>query len=352
MALSGNPVAVSATDFGKNVTLGSTNDVEDFNNMDQVTVDLILPAYNEVESLPLLLERIAEVFDPELNPSMRLAAVIIVDDGSTDGTRDLRPMDRRVEMVHLSRNFSKEAAILAGLDRSSADYAVVMDADGQHSPQDAAKLVRTAVQNGVEQVVGVRDRTLDPKFRAFASRLYYTIARRLLGVRLSDGSGDFRAISKKVVKAVCALRESDRFSKGIFEWVGFSSQQVTIQTAPRIGGKSKFTIRSLAALASSSLFAFNDGLLRRLMWLGLVSVAISTGLLVPVAWSILSGAEAPDGFLTLAGLQFLLAGTQVLLLSLVGEYISRTHRQGRHRPVYLIDEVSCGEAMSDQDGEA
>jgi|GEM_PF-1598541 len=318
----------------------------------QLSVEIVLPAYNEMGSLPSLINSIFEEFDGAIGTPVDLTSIVIVNDGSDDGLRTYQPSDSRVKIVHLSRNFGKESAILAGLDNSSADYVIIMDADGQHRPCDALRLVTTAVQHSVEQVVGLRDRSIDPRMRVFLSRGYYWLAGKVLGVKVMDGAGDFRAMSRKVVDAVCLMRENDRFSKGLYEWVGFSALELEIRTAPRISGESKFSFRSLLRLASSSLFGFNDGLLRRLMWLGLLSVTISAGLLIPVFWSLISGAGAPDGFLTLAGLQFLLAGTQVLLLSLVGEYIARTHRQGRQRPVYLIDEVSCGEAMSDQDGEA
>lgn len=307
----------------------------------QVTLDIVLPALNEFENLKVVVAELFDEFrggDHDQN-AVALSSIIVVDDGSTDALQGWQPTNSAVSVIHLSRNFGKEAAMLAGLDFSTADYVMLMDADGQHRVSDARRLIDTAISEDVNQVVGIRDRSDDPLIRKVLSRLFFALSARLFGVKSTDGAGDFRVLSRKVVSTICQLREVDRYSKGIFEWVGFSSREIPIKTDDRLSGTSKFTFRRLFALAISGLFAFNDGLLRRLMWLGLISVMVSLGLLVPVLWNTVLGSSTPDGFLTLVGLQFLLAGTQVLLLSLVGEYVARTHRQGRGRPVYIIDEI-------------
>jgi glycosyltransferase involved in cell wall biosynthesis len=302
-------------------------------------LSVVVPCFNEVS----VIEQFVDTLESQLAPLGMTYEVVMVDDGSSDGTLD------RMRIIHaerpafrflaLSRNFGKEGAMLAGLTEARGDAVAIMDADLQHPPELLGGMVEV-LDSGFEQVVARRDRTGDPWLRTVTSRIYYRVVNRLIDVELQDGAGDYRVLSRPAVRALLTLRESNRFSKGLFAWIGFRTTYVNYRNAPRQGGESKWGLRSLFNYGINSLIAFNDKPLRMAIHLGLLITAVAVGYgLWVVADAAVSGNSVP-GYVTLICAVVGLGGLQMILLGVIGEYLGRIYRETKARPSYIVRERS------------
>ncbi len=290
-------------------------------------LSVVVPCFNEAGSLRRLYDEVMAVA-PSLASSVEL---VLVDDGSSDATlavaSRLAAGDPRVRVVGFSRNFGKEAAMLAGLRSARGDAVVVMDADLQHPPALLPRLVE-AFLDGHDQVVARRTRVGDSWGRRVVSRAYYTVVNRFADVRLQDGVGDFRLMSRPVVDAVLALGEANRFSKGLFSWVGFDTVCVDYDNVVRREGGSRWGRGALVDYGVDGLVSFNSKPLRVGIWLGLAAVLVSAGY---VLWLLVRylrvGVEMP-GYLTTIAVIVGLGGVQLVFLGIIGEYIGRIYAEG------------------------
>ncbi|GAA3533636.1 hypothetical protein AFL01nite_21610 [Aeromicrobium flavum] len=307
----------------------------------QPQVAVVVPCFDE----GAVVDRLVEALVPVLASTGRTFEVILVDDGSRDDTLErMRALSHAHEQVHytaLSRNFGKEAAMLAGMSRSRADVTVLMDADLQHPP-DLIPSMLALVDAGHDQVVARRDRTGDPAVRTALSRLYYRLVNRLIDVRIQDGVGDFRALSRPAVRAMLSLGETNRFSKGLFAWVGFPTTHIHYRNAPRVGGESKWGSRSLFNYGLDSIISFNSKPLRLAIHLGmLISVlAVLYGLWVGIDSAI--HRNPVPGYTTLLCAILGLGGLQIMMLGVLGEYLGRIYMETKQRPHFLVREVDGG----------
>jgi polyisoprenyl-phosphate glycosyltransferase len=268
--------------------------------------------------------------------------VIYVDDGSTDETmrvlRDLAQSDPHVHYLSLSRHFGKEAAMLAGLGRAGGDAVVVMDADLQHPPALIKQMV-AEYENGFDQVIARRDRFGEPLGRRMSTRVYYWIAKRLADVPVRDGVGDFRLLSRRAVDALLSLGEYNRFSKGLFSWIGFEAVEIPYENVAAPGRKSRWTFSRLVNYAIDSVISFNDRPLRVSMYLGLITTAVA--LLysaVVILRAIVSGVDLP-GYVTLVTSVLVIGGVQLVFLGVLGEYLGKVFYEVKRRPHYLVKET-------------
>ncbi|TDE15903.1 glycosyltransferase family 2 protein [Jiangella asiatica] len=298
---------------------------------------IVVPCYGEADGLPILYARLAatsEMAETDME-------FVFVDDGSTDDTpavlRKLAESDSRVKYIALSRNFGKEAAMLAGLRAARGDAVVIMDADLQHPPELIPKLLEEHLA-GADQVVARRDRTNDPLFRRNLSRLYFRAVNSVVDVRLADGEGDFRLLSRRALDALLSLTEHNRFSKGLFAWIGFPVTVVPFKSGIREHGSSSWSLGSLVNYGVDGVLSFNIKPLRSAIHAGILLVI---GSAVYLAWQIINalmvGVDTP-GYLTLIAAIIGLGGAQMIVLGIIGEYVGRIFLETKRRPHFIVKE--------------
>lgn len=306
-----------------------------------------MPCFDEEESLESLHDAVLAA--TAAIPGCEVEFVYI-DDGSGDGTlpvlRRLAARDRLVRYTSFSRNFGKEAAMLAGLRRATGDAVVILDADLQHPPRLLPEMLGLYHQ-GYDQVVACRDRRGEHPVRRMTAHLFYRAVNRWIDVRLDDGAGDFRLLSRRAVDAILAMPEYNRFAKGLFSWIGFPTAVLPFAHEQRRTGVSKWTVRRLFNYALDGLLSFNDKPLRAAVYGGLLLtlVAVTYSLWV-VANAVISGVQVP-GYTTIIVAVIGMGGFQAVLLGLIGEYVGRIYHETKRRPHFLIKEVESSRPETD-----
>jgi polyisoprenyl-phosphate glycosyltransferase len=301
------------------------------------TVDLsvVVPVFNESESIPLFVERVVPVLD---GLDVDSYEIIFVDDGSVDGTwRVLRELAHpSVRRLRLSRNFGKEAALTAGLDGSRGQAVVVMDVDLQDPPELIPEFLRLW-REGYDVVYGARaDRRSDEFRKRITSGAFYRLFNALSDDPIPVDAGDFRLMDRAVVEAVRIMPERSRFMKGILAWPGFATASVPYARPPRQAGTTKFRYRRLWTFALDGLFNFSSKPLRVWTYFGLTVMTIGFLFLLLVLVLALTGQRTPSGYVSLLGVVTTLSGVQILGMGIIGEYLSRVFIEVKARPVYLL----------------
>jgi len=296
---------------------------------------VVVPLWNEQDVLPRFTERLFRVLD-----ALDLQAeVVFVDDGSTDGTAQLLDRlaaeDRRVCVIHLSRNFGHQAAITAGLDAASGDAVVVMDGDLQDPPEVIPDLV-ACWRRGFEVVHAVRAHRHDPRVKRFLAFGFYRIHRRLSEVDAPMDAGDFRLIDRKAVEAFRLMRERSRYVRGMFAWVGFRQTTVEFDRDERAAGTAKYSLRRSARLALDGIVSFSDVPLRVSLVAGVV---VSLASFAVGLWAIalkLTGAFVVPGWVSLLTPIMFVLGVQLVVLGMMGLYLGRMYEEVKRRPLYVV----------------
>lgn len=301
-------------------------------------LSVVVPCFNEAAVIERFHSAVAEV----LGPCGLDYEICYVDDGSTDRTRDiiggLGVADRRVRYAVLSRNFGKEAAMLAGLRMSRGQAVILMDADLQHPPGLIPRMLELH-RRGYDQVVPRRNREGEGTARTVLSRGYYALVRRLMDVDVLDGAGDFRLLSRQAVDTVLSLPEANRFSKGIFSWIGFTTATFTYRNAQRLAGTSKWGSRRLLNYGIDGLLSFNNRPLRLAIYAGFwcfLSALVYAGW---VAFDVALHGAAVPGYATLLMAVVGLGGIQLITLGIIGEYVGRIYHEVKRRPSFVIRET-------------
>ncbi|BDM66903.1 MULTISPECIES: glycosyltransferase family 2 protein [Streptomyces] len=307
-------------------------------------LSIVVPCYNEEAVLARFDEAVRAVL-ARLGVAHELC---YVDDGSTDGTlarlRGLAQQHRgTTRYLSFSRNFGKEPAMLAGLRAATGDAVILMDADLQHPPDLIEKML-DLYQLGHDQVVARRSRDGERRLRSALSRCYYRAVNTWVDVELADGVGDFRLLSRKAVDALLALPEYNRFSKGLFSWIGFDTVTFDYRNAVREAGETKWRLGALVNYGIDGMLSFNSRPLRLAIYagLGLAGLAALYTLWI-VAAAVVGGVTAP-GYVTLVAIIVGLGGLQMVMLGLIGEYIGRIYHEAKRRPHYLVKEGNAAEA--------
>lgn len=305
-------------------------------------LSVVVPCYNEVDNIA----RLVATLKAELGPlSGEDYEVLLVDDGSSDGTlaalRVAAAADPRFRYVALSRNFGKEAAMLAGLSHSRGDAVALLDADLQHPPELLGRML-PLLDQGYQQVVARRTRDGDSAPRTLMARLYYRLINRLVDVELEDGVGDFRVLDRRAVRALLTLGESNRFSKGLFSWIGFETATVDYRNVAREAGATKWRMRDLLDYGIDGILSFNTRPLRLAIWAGVLFTAVAFAYAVWVlVEAILHGNSVP-GYVTIICAVVGMGGVQMVLLGVIGEYLGRIYLETKRRPHFLVRESSDG----------
>ena len=300
-------------------------------------ISVVVPCYDEEEVLSETHTRLTRALESIVGDH----EILYVDDGSRDATgsilRSLAAADPRVRVLVLSRNFGHQLAITAGLDHARGDAVVVIDADLQDPPEAIPAMV-AKWREGNEVVYGTRtDRRGETALRLGATRFYYGLLRRLSGIEMPSESGDFRLLDRRVVEALRAMPERDRYLRGMVSWIGYRQVSLPYVREARLAGRSHYSLRKLARLGLDGITGFSTRPIRVVTWLGVfLSVIATVAILAAVAFRL--AGKAVDGWTFASFGLALLGGIQLASLGLVGEYIGQIYREVKHRPTYLLAE--------------
>lgn len=300
-------------------------------------VSVLVPCYNEEASLPLLYAELAKLMDEQKGYEWE---VLLVNDGSKDHTleiiQELRAKDPRISYVDLSRNFGKENAMLAGFDYVTGDCMVIMDADLQHPPSLIPQMLAYWEQGYEDVYAKRRDRGRESWLRKTFSLMFYAILERSTRFEILKNVGDFRLLDRCCIDALKRLRESERYTKGMFCWIGFRKKEIIFDCGERVAGKSNWNFFSLFNLAIEGITSFTTSPLRFSTVLGLL-IAFGAFLLMLyyVAKTLIYG-DPIQGFPTLITVILFLGGIQLISIGIIGEYLGRIFNEAKHRPVYLV----------------
>jgi len=303
-------------------------------------ISVIIPCYNEEASLGGLFSALIELMNSNNSYNWE---ILMVNDGSRDGTMDrikeMRSKDARFCYINLSRNFGKENALLAGIDYASGDCAVIMDADLQHPPHIVPQMIEKW-ESGFFDVYGKRmSRGKESIFRKSSTSLYYRLIKNSARFDVLPNVGDFRLLDRKCIDALKQLRETERYTKGMFAWIGFEKTYIEFETEDRIAGESHMSIKSLLNLAINGITSYTVAPLKWSIYLGLI-VSLSAFLfMIYVLIKTVFFGDPVAGYPTMMIVVLLLGGIQLLSLGILGEYLGKIFYESKRRPVYIASEI-------------
>lgn len=302
-------------------------------------VSFVVPCYNEQDNIFHFYNEITSA----LTHHAYEYELILVNDGSRDETiekiKELAVRDHRVIYISFSRNFGKESAMLAGLTYSAGDAVIIMDADLQHPPSLIPEMIEGYLE-GYDQVIAKRTRTGDDFSKTFISKLYYRLMNGFIDVQLTDGIGDFRLLSRRAVHSLLKLQEYNRFSKGLFSWIGYKEKIIQYENVVRNQGESKWSFSKLLNYGIDGVISFNNKPLRLSIYLGLFITIVSLFYVLATFIKIIAtGVDVPGYFTTMSSI-LVIGGIQLTFLGIIGEYIGRIYYETKKRPHFIIDETN------------
>ena len=307
-----------------------------------MTISIIVPCFNEEESLPLFyaeMEKIKQQIKEEFE-------YIFVNDGSKDRTlqvlRDLNQTDRNVHYLSFSRNFGKEAALYAGLQHATGDYVTVMDADLQDPPALLIQMKNMLDENAELDCVGTRRTTREgePLIRSFFAKMFYKLINKISQVEMVDGARDFRLMRRQMVDAVLEVSEYNRFSKGIFAWVGFKTEYLEYKNVERVAGQTSWNFWQLFNYSLEGIINFSDAPLTIAFVGGVVACLLAFFLIIIVIIRTLIFGDPTSGWPSMISIILFLGGFQLLTIGILGKYIGKIFMETKKRPIYVIKERS------------
>ncbi len=310
--------------------------------MNKKLISVVVPCYNEAEALPFFFTELEKVIAQM--PDYDFEA-IYVNDGSKDATLDIlrerAAVDPRTRYVSFSRNFGKEAGMLAGLRSTKGDYAVIMDADLQDPPSLLPQMMSILQEKKCDSVATRRgDRKGEPPIRSFFARCFYGIVNKISNVRLVPGARDYRLMSRRMVDAVLSLCEYNRFSKGIFEWVGFKTEWISFENVERVAGKTKWSFWGLFRYSLDCIVAFSTAPLAISSLSGILMFMLSiVGALTIIIRKIVDSGSSVSGWASMLCVILFVGGLQLLCIGVLGQYLSKTYMETKRRPDYIVAET-------------
>lgn len=312
-------------------------------------VSILVPAYNEEEVLYALYDRLENVMNKLSNYGFE---VLLINDGSKDNTlnilRELRKRDERICYINLSRNYGKETAMIAGLDYVTGDCCIILDADLQDPPELIEEMLKYWEEGYDDVYAKRRSRAGESFMKKFTSSLFYKTLQRSTRIPIQKNTGDFRLLDRRCVDALRKFRESERYTKGMFSWIGFNKKEILFDRDPRIAGTTKWNYWKLIDLAIEGITSFTTKPLRISSFLGIIiSLCAFIYIVIIIARTLLMG-EAVKGYPSLMAVILFLGGVQLLSLGVIGEYIGRIFNETKRRPLYFVEEYN-GEKVRDFD---
>lgn len=305
----------------------------------KMKLSVVVPCYNEGKGLPLFYEEVTK----ELKKIKIDYELVFVDDGSKDNTlevlREFYEKSKKVKVVSFSRNFWKESAMLAGLEHSTGDYVVIMDADLQDPPHLLVNMLDILEKEEYDCVATYRaTRTGESPIKSFGARTFYKLINKLTNIKVVDGARDYRMMTRKMVDALLQLKEYHRFSKGLFVWVGFKTKYLEYENIERKEGKSKINVWRLTKYAIEGIVSFSTAPLRLATVLGSLVSLTSFIYLIYIFFNTLINGNPTSGWTSIVCIVLFLGGIQLIALGIIGEYLARTYEQVKQRPNYIVKE--------------
>ena len=309
-------------------------------------ISILIPCYNEEKSLPLLYPELVKLMEGNKAYDWEL---MFVNDGSTDGTlaalQQLRQQDSRVNYVDLSRNFGKEAAMLAGFDYVTGDCMVIIDADLQHPPTLIPEMIKHWEAGYDDVYAKRRSRGKESWLRRHLSLLFYKLLQSSSRFDVLQNVGDFRLLDRKCINALKRMRESERYTKGMYSWIGFNKKEVEFDQGDRLAGDSSWNFRRLFSFALDGITSFTNAPLRISTMMGFVVSVCAFLYMIYVFCKALIYGDPVQGYPTLVILVLFLGGIQLLSLGIIGEYIGRIYNETKNRPDYIVRQFNGEDAL-------
>lgn len=304
-------------------------------------LSVIVPCYNEEESVALFYEELTKN-DPFFSEKEIELELLYIDDGSKDGTvrevKKLREKDKRVHLISFSRNFGKEAAMYAGLEKSQGDYAVMMDVDLQDPPSLLPEMF-AALEEGYDSVATRRvNRKGEPPIRSFFARRFYSLMKKISKTEMMDGARDYRLMTRQMVDAILSMQEYNRFTKGIFGWVGFRTKWLEFENVERAKGETKWSFWKLLMYSFDGIVAFSTAPLLISSVMGVLFCVLAFAMIVFVIVRKLIFGDPVSGWPSLVCIILLTSGIQFFCTGILGQYLAKTYMEVKHRPIYLVRE--------------
>ena len=303
-------------------------------------ISIVVPAYNEEKAIPLFFNEIEKV-------SQKIGLefeYIFVNDGSKDNTlqvlKSLHQDHQNVHYIDFSRNFGKEAALLAGLEQSKGDFVAVMDADLQDPPELLEEMY-SLLLTGEYDVVGTRRVTRDgePAIRSFLARLFYLMINKISSTEMIDGARDFRLMTRQVVASILELKEYNRFSKGIFSWVGYKTKYLEYKNRQRVAGETSWSFWGLLKYSIEGIINFSNAPLQIATYSGILSSLAAVIFIIVIVIRTIVYGDPVSGWPSLVSIVLLVGGMQLFALGIIGQYIGKIYLETKKRPSYIIKEM-------------
>lgn len=303
-------------------------------------ISVIVPCFNEQEAVPYFYPEIDKVSRKMDNFDFEF---LFVDDGSADQTlsilRDLARKDSRVRYLSFSRNFGKEAAIYAGLEHAKGDYVVLMDADLQDPPALLPSMMDAIQKEGYDSAATRRvDRKGEPQIRSWFARLFYQLVNKISDTDIVDGARDYRLMKRKMVDTILSMPEYNRFSKGIFGWIGYRNKWIEYENVERAVGETKWSFWKLFLYALEGITAFSVAPLQIASVFGLLFSLMAFVMILVIVFRTLFFGDPVAGWPSLVCIIMLIGGIQLLSIGILGQYLAKTYLETKHRPIYILEE--------------
>lgn len=308
-------------------------------------ISVIVPCYNEEEALPHYYEAMAKVMGEMADMAFEL---LFINDGSTDGTqaviKAIAERDDRVRYLSFSRNFGKEAAMYAGFEHCQGDYICLMDADLQDPPALLPEMLSAIVDEGYDSAATRRvSRKGEPAVRSFFARQFYKIMNHISKTEIMDGARDYRLMTRQFMTALLSLKEYNRFSKGLFGWVGFETKWIEFENVERVAGESKWSFWKLLLYSIDGIVAFSTMPLAIASVVGLLMFVLAIIFIIFIVVRTLLFKDPVAGWPSMICIITLIGGIQLFCIGILGEYLSKTYLETKGRPVYIVKEGNCGQ---------
>ena len=305
---------------------------------------IVVPCYNEEAALPLFYDEISRTIDDFKNTEPDLSfELLFIDDGSKDRTieiiKELRAGDERVHYVSFSRNFGKEAGIYAGLENAAGDYVVIMDADLQDPPSLLPEMYAAVTREGYDTAATRRvTRQGEPPVRSFFARQFYKIMNSVTDLEIMDGARDYRIMTRTMVNAVLGMKEYNRFTKGIYSWVGFKTKWIDYENRERVAGETKWNFWKLLLYSIEGFVGFTTAPLTIAAVIGLIFTLAAFIMIVFIIIRTLIYGDPTSGWPSMICIMVFMGGVQLFCIGLVGEYLAKTYLETKNRPIYIARE--------------
>lgn len=309
-------------------------------------ITAVVPCYNEEAVIGLFYEEICRVAK-EMEEKADFE-FLFVNDGSSDGTltkmKELRARDKRVCFVSFSRNFGKEAAMYAGLEHATGDFVAVLDADLQHPPKLLIEMFDAVTKEGYDSAAAQRvSRRGEPKIRSFVSRSFYRVLARLSKIEVVEGEVDYRLMSRAMVDAVLKMSERNRFTKGIFSWVGFKTKWIPYENVERAAGETKWSMWKLLKYSLEGIIGYSTAPLALVSIIGVLFCLIAFAAILYIVIKTIIWGDPVGGWPSLACMILGISGIQLFCMGILGQYLGKTYLEVKNRPIYVASAVETNE---------